>query len=199
MRNEQQQQLILRSVIRSSILEQHLLQGSCIAFVGVAVLFFTYYDLLPIIDGWASIFMWIGFGLIAIGLIPYKKLTRLEVNPYLVYVDSQELSLIFRQKCLMKLPLHLIRDVSHFETNKLFGMAISFENKDIYSVPVPRVIEKATKKAMALQSQPSCPNHKTIVIPYLTETSTREFSSHLHGVREKTVWVSGHMTGVSPA
>lgn len=175
-------ELVLRSVIRSSFIEKHLLKGSCIALVGVLTLFIAYYSYTPLIQTFSQLFLWIGIALIAAGLIPYKKLSKLEIDPYVLYADTTELSLMTRQKCLLKIPLILIQHVSHVETSNIFGMALHLHSQS--AIVLPKEVVRATKKAKKEFSKSLHTDSTILVLPYFTETSTAQFSDHLITARE---------------
>ena len=176
--NRERKELILRSIIRSSTLEASLFKGCCIAFCGISLLFAAYYGLLPLEKEWSLGCMWIGGFLIAFGLIPYKKLSSMELKPYLIYVDNKELILILQERCLLKLPLESIKKVFHIESKGISGMAITLKSSIPLPAKIPKEVTKATKKIFTKEETLNS-HYQTFVIPYFGKNSATEFSNHL--------------------
>lgn len=93
-----------------------------------------------------GIFIWIaGITLIAIGLIPYKKLISLENNPHaLVICAENALYFLVKDKQKMKIKLTEIEKVEFFKASRRYGifMKLKTEEKNIF---FPLFTERACK------------------------------------------------------
>ncbi len=167
--------LILRSVIHSSVLENSLLKGSAIALIGVFLIFISYYHLLPLSEAWANLFLWAGFLLIAAGLIPYKKLSRLQINPDILYVDDDEAHLIRAKVTRLSIPIEQIVDVAYMDTHGVNGLLLQLEKG--HNISIPKDIVKATQKLAS--KDPTKTYSNAILLPHFPERSAIELREHV--------------------
>jgi hypothetical protein len=117
--------LKLRSTVKPELLRHKLFQGTFIGGAGALVILIegTTFprELLKI---WGLPIMILGFLLISIGLLPYRRLTRLETKPHELTIDEH--SVIFSRwgKPLLKIPLKSIEKSEYLERAHLYGLGI---------------------------------------------------------------------------
>lgn len=119
--------LILRSCIRSSLKRSVLLRGTILAAVGGILILAGGFISKGVLSVWGLPLYFVGIGLIAIGLIPQRKLQMLENTPNEIHVD-REFTLTFRSKNkpLFSIPLASIKKIEYVERDHLYGLAIWF-------------------------------------------------------------------------
>lgn len=102
-----------------------LFLGSFLAIAGACLILFAGIFAVP---KWGLLFFLFGIGLIALGLIPYRLLQRLELKPN--ELEILENGLIYRKKGMLEwqLPFGSIQDVSFYEDNWRYGIKLTVEN-----------------------------------------------------------------------
>lgn len=107
--------LVLRSSIPSSLLRKTLLRGFAVACLGILILLFAG-SYLPIefLHKWGWSLFLIGLGLITFGMLPYRRLSRLEIKPNeLILLDSGHIAFSLRGRKLLTIPLHSIAQMRY--------------------------------------------------------------------------------------
>lgn len=116
---------ILKTTIAPGYVLRALKRGSLIAGVGVAALFFVYLTLSPELLSLVGIWVYLASSvLIAVGLIPYLKLRRLEIRPYILEVDEMALRFIVNGKIVHAVSRKNIEALSFIETKKWYGICV---------------------------------------------------------------------------
>lgn len=117
---------ILHSTVKPEVKKNMLLRGSAIAAVGGLILLISG-ALTPPKDleiwGWPIVI--ISFGLIALGLIPYRRLCRLEDRPNkLLLTDDNEIIYIHNDRKRVTIPYSAIEKMEYLQDNSLYGIGI---------------------------------------------------------------------------
>jgi len=117
----------LRTTILTSYKNRALLHGSVIAGVGVAIIFLFYF-IAPLhsLGIWAYL---VGLILIAIGLIPYRKLSHLELHPHILEMNAESLIYTRRGKEPMVIARKDITDITFFEKKNSYGIVLTLRSK----------------------------------------------------------------------
>jgi hypothetical protein len=113
--------LLLFTTVKQDHKNYLLKRGSFISCIGVLLLLFAQSGIL--------IFL-LALSLIAYGLIPYRKASRLELNP-----ESIQLT---HEACVYKnYPIKLsdIQKIEWYETKKRYGIVATLHNKDRFLMP----------------------------------------------------------------
>lgn len=117
--------LALKSIIKPSLKKVALLRGTILGILGIALwlyggIFLSTNSLT--IWGW-PIFI-VGLLLITWGLLPYRKLTRLENNPNEIIVTDLE-ELYFKQGTpVFKIALENIEEMAYVDNNSHYGIGL---------------------------------------------------------------------------
>lgn len=118
--------LIFYSSVKPDLKRSVLLKGSLIAGIGALVLLLAGALVPPAelsIWGWPVII--ISFGLIALGLIPYRRLCRLEERPSkLLVTDENELIYELNDRKRITIPIDLIEKMEYLENGSMYGIGI---------------------------------------------------------------------------
>lgn len=118
--------LTLHSSIKPSLKKEKVLQGSLWGALGIAIwLFGALFLTLEIFTLWGLPILLIGGGFITYGLLPYRKLTRLESNPHQILVDESEQLIFFMDKQpLIKISLKDIEEIAYLDDDNRYGIGL---------------------------------------------------------------------------
>lgn len=156
----------LRSSIRPELMRKTLWQGTFLAGIG-ALLIVTCGAFLPppLMRTWGFFIFLAAIALITLGLLPYRRLKRLEENPYALFIDDQtNLRFCSKNKLLLTIPLDSIQSTTYLEKNDRYGIAIFLKN------PPPKKIEVQPNVNLSRFSDPSC----DLFLPYFSERTYLE-------------------------
>lgn len=119
----------LFSTIKPDVLRKSLFKGTFLASLGVIILIaVTTYLPLESMATWGTLFLLVGGGLMVYGLIPYRKLVRMESDPSeLILIDNQYLQFITFKKQQYTIPLTMIDKTEYVEKGDDYGIAIWFK------------------------------------------------------------------------
>lgn len=120
------EQLTLFSSIKPTLLRKALLRGFFLALAGILLLILAGTLLDPTVLQIAGLWIFLAsIGLIAWGLIPYRRLTKKASNPQqLVLTNEGYLELYFKGKRLLALPTHDIKKCAYLEQGDIYGIGI---------------------------------------------------------------------------
>lgn len=112
--------------ILPSLKRKVLFRGSILGFLGMLVLLWGGIFLpLKELDIWGVFIFFIGGALIALGLVPYRRLCFLERNPHEISVhDNETLQFKKKGKLHLVLPLCHIQKASYFHDEDRYGIGI---------------------------------------------------------------------------
>lgn len=118
--------LTLRSSIKSSLKKSMILRGSLLSVLGVALwLYGGIFLSINTLSTWGWPIFLIGGILITIGLLPYRKLTRLENKPHeIVVTDLEELYFSQMGVPLLKISLGNIEEMAFLDDDKRYGIGL---------------------------------------------------------------------------
>jgi hypothetical protein len=127
--------LILRTSINSSLKRSVLLRGTILAVLGAVVILAGGFISKGVLNVWGLPLYFVGIGLIAIGLIPQRKLQLLENNPNEIHIDH-ELIFTFRTKGkpVFSIPLASIRKIEFMERDTIYVLALWFVQPPIHNI-----------------------------------------------------------------
>lgn len=144
------------SSIAPELKRRTLLKGTVFAALGALLLLWGGAGLdLPTLSKWGWLIFLVAIGLIALGLIPYRRLNRLENNPYELRVDNQAITLLHQGNKLFAYPIDAISRVGYYKRDDLYGIKIWLK-------------EGLEKKHYGAD----------IFLPYFSERSYKEFSGY---------------------
>lgn len=161
-------QIKLFSSVKPALLRKTLLRGSLLGGLGAFILLLAG-TLLPL----AALKLWgipafiSALLFIALGLIPYKVLVRLEENPYLLTFDGQTIELERKEHVLFSLPATAVEKLTFVEKEHYYGIAIVADLDKISVDP-----------AFLTVSKERCPE-ATLFCPYFSERSLAELAESL--------------------
>lgn len=121
-------QILVRSCVKPSILRSTLFRGISIAIAGILIILGSG-ALLPLflIRVFGLPLLFLGFALMAFGLLPYRRLSKLERSPYEIAYDETHFLFLRNKKPLFKVPLEIFEKIDYVEKGKLYGMGIKMK------------------------------------------------------------------------
>lgn len=143
--------LIIRTAISPALSRHVLIKGFSIALLGIAALFAGGIFLpFPSLQKWGWLLFLISIGLITLGLLPYRRLMRLQLKPNeLSLLDSEELTFKSRGRNKLTIPLQSISKIEYVDDPLNYGIAVWLIQPPPSPVVVhecPKEIEKLRKK-----------------------------------------------------
>lgn len=116
----------LRSTILPKLMHRVLWRGTCLAIAGAACLLIPGIIMSPVLMGiWGLPLFLAGMGLITWGLVPYRKLRKLEDNPYKIVISGEDaIQFSAKGKALFTVPREAIEQAAYCENETAYGIAI---------------------------------------------------------------------------
>jgi hypothetical protein len=164
--------LIIRSSISSPLLRSTLFQGFAIAFLGVLILLLAG-SFLPVafLHTWGWSLFLISLGLITVGLLPYRRLSRLQLKPNeLILVNSNQVVFSLQGRKLLTLPLQSVSQISYISLSKLYGIAIWLKPAPL----APIIIHQLPEKVKKLRQQGQRMGNADLFFPYFNQRAYDE-------------------------
>jgi len=161
----------IRSSIKSALKKRVLFKGTLLAGIGVCILFYSG-TMLPAekLQEWGLGLFLLSFLLIAMGMLPYRRLTQLEMVPNEIIFEDEGLLYVQKQQTLLWIPLQSIDKCWYVEKGDRYGIAFVFKK------PRPAQIVKYHKKIKLQKWEGS-----ELFLPYFTQRSVKELNESLIG------------------
>ncbi len=166
---------IVRSSISSQLLKTILFKGFAIAFLGILVLLFAGTIMPPLIlQTWGWMLFLISLGLIVIGLLPYRRLSRLQLKPNeIVFKDLNYLIFYSKGRKILTLSMQSIAHISYVHHPKRYGIAIWLKPPPI----TPIVIHQFPKEVEELRYKGQLAGGADVFFPYFNRRAYDELMS----------------------
>lgn len=160
---------ILRTSIQPKLMKRTLLFGFSLAFAGILILLLAgIYVSETEMSFWGFPLFGLGMALIVIGLLPYRRLTRLELKPNLLtIVDEDCLEYRFKGKKVMTVPLKGIEEVIFIERGSHYGIGINLKD----SMPEKICVHQSHFDMNAFQEKSRVKFGCDMFFPYFTQRS----------------------------
>lgn len=119
----------LRSSIKTSLMRHTLMKGTLLAIVGAGILVYAGIvmpkDTLSL---WGLPLLLISGGLITWGMLPYRKLTRLEKKPDELVLTNSHLHYLPGGKPALTIPQQSIERIAYLDRGTIYGIAIELKH-----------------------------------------------------------------------
>lgn len=127
---EEQPVLTLRSTIKPSLKKNQILRGSLLGGLGVIIwLYGALFLSLNTLATWGWLILILGGLFIAWGLVPYRKLMRLENRPHkIILTDLDELYFLSQNITLFKVELKNVEEMAYLDDNERYGIGLWIKN-----------------------------------------------------------------------
>lgn len=126
------QNLCLRSSIKPALKRSLLFRGTLLATLGIALLIYAGLTLsVATLEHWGLPIFGISLALITAGLLPYKRLTRLEMHPHELLLTSDHEIRFFQKRTLcITLSWENIEKIAYVDHPSRYGIALWLKNPD---------------------------------------------------------------------
>lgn len=120
-----------RSSIHTPLLQKALMRGSFLAGIGALALLAGTFLPPENLKIWGPFLFLFSLGLIGWGLIPYRRLKRLETEPHEILITKDRLLFCWRKKPAFSIPLKRIKKAVFISSGDVYGIGISLEDASL--------------------------------------------------------------------
>ena len=119
-------QLVLRSSVKLWLKQKVVFKGTLLASLGALLLLYVGAFMPPNILGvWGWMILLFGLWLISFGLLPYRKLCRLETQYHeIILTDHREMLVALKKNPTCSIPLSSIAHVAYLEYPQGYGIGV---------------------------------------------------------------------------
>ncbi|MFT4553782.1 MAG: hypothetical protein ACI9S8_002424 [Chlamydiales bacterium] len=119
------EQLKLRSSINNQLLTSLLIKANLIALPGIILIIAAGIWLPPTqLSSWGWALVLLGFAFVALGMIPYKRLFKLQMQPHEIIVNEDSLHFAAKGKSSFTIPLEAIKKIEYLAKGKVYGIRV---------------------------------------------------------------------------
>ncbi|MBB65787.1 MAG: hypothetical protein CMO81_12075 [Waddliaceae bacterium] len=117
--------LSIYSSVPLPLLKKALFRGSIFAAIGaVLILYSGIFVPVKLLNSWGFLVVTLGILLIANGLIPYRRLTKLQLKPYEIIIDIHGFSFRSEGKQRFTVPRKIVKRCEYLLKSDQYGIAI---------------------------------------------------------------------------
>lgn len=130
--------LTLWSSIQPELKKRTLLRGSGIAGVGATLMVIsgTFFSVTTL-QTWGLVIFGLSVGMITLGLLPYRRLTYLELNPYRLEIYKDQWIEAHLGKKQYRIPIDTIREVKYVSDRGRYGITLILKSDPADAIPLP--------------------------------------------------------------
>jgi hypothetical protein len=176
---------IIRSSISSKLMRKTLFQGTFLAGIGGLALFLGGI-LLPLqeMKVWGPLLFLFSVGMITWGLLPYKRLKRLEEKPYRLTIEDEHwLHFSEEGKPLFSIPMVSIECINFVEAGDKYGIGIFLKE----FMPQKMIIEDSNFDLQKFVKRSRKQYAYDLFLPYFSELSHEELKGFHDIMWEKSL------------
>jgi uncharacterized protein (DUF58 family) len=115
---------MIHTTVTAALLRRRLLLGSGIAAAGVAILIGANFLSSRLLNGWGLLLSLLSILLIALGLIPYRRLTRLQLHPNHIALEEEHLVYLLRNSPRFRLYKEAIQELTFHRRGDEYGIGL---------------------------------------------------------------------------
>lgn len=133
--------ITIRTSIKPKLKRFLLIRGSLLALIGVGLLLYSgIFITVDTLSNWGAAIWFISFLFIAWGLVPYRRITKIEENPNQIVVTEDEMIHYHRHgKDILSFPLAAIEEIHFVRDMGLYGIALTLKEETQSQVPNPAI------------------------------------------------------------
>lgn len=130
--------LVISTSVSSPLKRRLLLRGSLLAGLGIGILTIvgTQFSA-PHLSTWGVPALFVGIMLITLGLLPYRQISKLELNPHQLILMDHRLFYITKGTCKLSIPLRLIKSKNFICRHHMYGIGIWLNNPMNRKIKIP--------------------------------------------------------------
>ncbi|NGX61748.1 MAG: hypothetical protein K940chlam9_01237 [Chlamydiae bacterium] len=125
---------------------------------------------------WGIPLFFTGLILIAIGILPYRRLTRIQLKPHEFHYDGQSLHYYEQGKPQLRIPQNSIESLSYVEKDELYGLLIKLKRP--FQEKIAILNNRFDLESFLTKSAEKFPEGD-LFLPYFSERSFKEAASWL--------------------
>jgi hypothetical protein len=168
----------LRSTIRPELMWSALLRGTLFATVGALLLIYGGTTLPKnSLIGWGIPLVLVSLMLIAFGLIPYRRLSRLQVNPDEIHIKETSFCFISKKKMCFTVPFASIEKIELLERRALYGIGVQLKHNPSEKISVHDPRFDMQRYQACSQKRFDC----DLFFPYFTSHAVEELKEVFEG------------------
>ena len=161
----------LRSSIKPILLRHTLFTGSLLSGFGVSSLLISALFLpTHTLEKYGFAIVLLAFLLIGFGLIPYRKLARLEIKPNEIIINEETLYIIFNKQPTLLIPIAVIENISYLDSKLHYGFKFSLKKPALEKMTLLNHRFKIVKWHYHSQKNYQC----DLFLPYFSHRSYNE-------------------------
>lgn len=165
------------SSIQPKLMKRSLFLGTGIAALGLLPICAAFLYLPPEkLSSWGLIAFCLGIGLIGIGMLPYRRLCRLERHPHKLTLKGEE-SLIYSigDKHVLCIPLSLISRLRYCENGRNYGIGLDLKPNGPGCASLRGCSLEAARHLKSGSKQWGC----TFFFPFFTRRAADTLNKHI--------------------
>ncbi|MBA3957825.1 MAG: hypothetical protein H0X51_05460 [Parachlamydiaceae bacterium] len=164
--------LKLRSSIKPSVMRRTVLYGTVCAAIGAFILLYSALFLsVETLSTWGLLILVVSGTLISVGLLPYRKLTRLERHPHeLIAIEDQALQFYVRGQLVLTIPSISVQRYTYIVNGQDYGIAVHLKQP----LPEKLVVHEHSFKMRKFQERSRKKYNCDLFFPYFSERSYDE-------------------------
>lgn len=164
--------LTLRSSVKSSFKKSVLVRGTILAVLGVSLwLYGGIFLSIATLSTWGWPILLLGGALIIIGLLPYRKLSRLENKPHeIIVTDLEELYFSLQGTPMFKIALEHIEEMAYLDDDNRYGIGLWVKDPKNKNIIVTHPTLEFNAYLKNCQKQYLC----DVFFPYFSKRSFQE-------------------------
>ncbi len=168
------EQIILRTAVLKPLKSHLVKRGSLYAILGGALLLgFGAFSPPLFLSRWGLLIWCSALFLIAWGLIPYKRVAKLEEIPNRLILDGEKLSYFKGEKLCRQVDRKSIVSADFIEVNPLYGISLKVDPETKEQLPEPSFMARVCLKKV------KAAHDYDLFFPYFSKRSARELQEWL--------------------
>jgi hypothetical protein len=167
----------IKTTVSANLLKKSLLKGSLLGLAGVAGLLYGALFLhVNELNTWGLLLFLGSLAAITGGLLPYRQLTRLQLNPHrLILSENETLDYYLKEKMVMSIPTQSIEKIAYLSNEGEYGIIFSLKKQ-----PSPPVkVYAALKEVEQMRQDGEKLGKGDLFFRYFNERAFKELSKAL--------------------
>ena len=164
--------LIIRTSISSEVIKHVLFRGFSIAFLGMlGLLLGTIFIPVSTMKIWGLSLFLMSLGLVTLGLLPYRRLSRLQLKPNeIALVDTDHLTYYSKGRKILTIPLQSVAKMSYIQHPLHYGIAVWLKPSPLS----PVIVHQCPKEVKSLRQKGKYIEEAHLFLPYFNQRAYHE-------------------------
>lgn len=164
--------MTIRTTISTQVLNHYLWQGFLLSLCGVIFLLGGGILLPPLyLKTWGLVLFLIGMGLITFGLLPYRRLSQLQLKPAeLIFQDSHSFIYFLNKKAIMTVPVKSVSEFIFIENPYHYGIALKFKK----NIDLPVIVHQSPNEVEKMRRSGKKVANADLFLPYFNKRAYNE-------------------------